>query len=158
MNIVFAGDFSQLEPVKGEPLYSCLDFIQWHEWVNCWSYTKNWPYVMRITSLMGLFLRKPLELNPEKYGMSALLEAMLRRFRCKVLNLWIIQSIFEYLKKEINIQVLLSNKSRHYTPITSINREVLDFSIPAGEEHQLVISHQPLHRRYCANCAKFILT
>ncbi len=32
MKIVFAGDFSQ--PVKGEPLYSCLDFIQWHEWVN----------------------------------------------------------------------------------------------------------------------------
>ncbi len=35
MNIVFAGDFSQLEPVNGEPLYSCLDFIPWHEWVNC---------------------------------------------------------------------------------------------------------------------------
>jgi hypothetical protein len=34
MNIVFAGDFSQLEPVNGEPLYSCPDFIQWHEWVT----------------------------------------------------------------------------------------------------------------------------
>ncbi len=33
-----------------------------HLFMSSWSYTKNWPNVMlsRVTSLMGLFLRKPL--------------------------------------------------------------------------------------------------
>ena len=56
-----------------------------HLFISSWSYTKNWPYVMlsRVTSLLGLFLRKPLELDPEKYGMSKLLQKMLRRFLYK---------------------------------------------------------------------------
>jgi hypothetical protein len=36
IHIVFAGDFSQLEPVKGEPLYESLECFQWHDWINCY--------------------------------------------------------------------------------------------------------------------------
>ena len=35
MNVVFTGDFSQLEPVKGEPLYYDMSFAKWHHWINC---------------------------------------------------------------------------------------------------------------------------
>ena len=35
MSIVFTGDFSQIEPVKAEPLYYDLSFPQWHHWINC---------------------------------------------------------------------------------------------------------------------------
>ena len=31
--IIFVGDFSQLEPIQGEPL---PDFRPWHDWVNCY--------------------------------------------------------------------------------------------------------------------------
>jgi hypothetical protein len=36
INMVFAGDFSQLEPVSGEPLYVSTSFQQWHDWINCY--------------------------------------------------------------------------------------------------------------------------
>ena len=35
LNVVFAGDFAQLEPVKAEPSYALRDFTQWHSWINC---------------------------------------------------------------------------------------------------------------------------
>jgi hypothetical protein len=35
LNVVFAGYFAQLEPVKAEPLYALRDFTQWHSWINC---------------------------------------------------------------------------------------------------------------------------
>ncbi len=34
LNVIFAGDFSQLEPVKGEALYFNDSFSQWHDWIN----------------------------------------------------------------------------------------------------------------------------
>ena len=53
-----------------------------HHLISSWSYTTNWPYVM-------LFLRKPMELNPEKYGMSTLYWKQCYKtvFIAKVLNL-----------------------------------------------------------------------
>jgi hypothetical protein len=35
LHIVFTGDFSQLEPVGGKPLYYESNFAMWHGWVNC---------------------------------------------------------------------------------------------------------------------------
>ena len=35
LHIVFSGDFSQLEPVNGTPLYHQPDFAPWHDWINC---------------------------------------------------------------------------------------------------------------------------
>ena len=35
MSIVFTGDFSQLEPIGGEPLCCDLSFPKWHHWINC---------------------------------------------------------------------------------------------------------------------------
>jgi hypothetical protein len=35
MSILFAGDFSQLPPVRAQPLFLFKDFQQWYEWVNC---------------------------------------------------------------------------------------------------------------------------
>ncbi len=35
MDITFVGDFSQLEPVQGEPIYAVPDFRPFHDWVNC---------------------------------------------------------------------------------------------------------------------------
>ena len=36
MESIFCGDFSQLEPVVGDPLYASLDCWQWHDWINCY--------------------------------------------------------------------------------------------------------------------------
>jgi hypothetical protein len=36
LNVVFAGDFSQLEPISGKPLYADTDFRLWHEAINCY--------------------------------------------------------------------------------------------------------------------------
>jgi hypothetical protein len=33
--MVFTGDFSQLEPVSGKPLYYETNFPIWHDWINC---------------------------------------------------------------------------------------------------------------------------
>jgi hypothetical protein len=35
LHIIFTGDFSQLEPVSGRPLYQETNFAMWHDWVNC---------------------------------------------------------------------------------------------------------------------------
>jgi hypothetical protein len=35
LHIIFTGDFCQLEPVKGHPLYYETNFAIWHDWVNC---------------------------------------------------------------------------------------------------------------------------
>ena len=35
LHIVFTGDFSQLEPVSGLPLYFETNCPLWHDWVNC---------------------------------------------------------------------------------------------------------------------------
>ena len=35
IHIIFTGDFSQLEPVTGYPLYYDTNFPMWHDWVNC---------------------------------------------------------------------------------------------------------------------------
>ncbi len=71
-----------------------------------------------ITSLVGLFLRKPLELNPEAYGMSAFLEAMLRQFCCKSPQP-VDNFIFNWIsKKKTNIQL-------DQDTIPFINRKVL---------------------------------
>ena len=36
MNVVFSGDFYQLEPVAGDPLYAFLDYWQWHNGIKCY--------------------------------------------------------------------------------------------------------------------------
>ena len=36
LHIVFTGDFSQLEPVKGHPIYYETNFAPWHDWINCY--------------------------------------------------------------------------------------------------------------------------
>ena len=36
LHMVFTGDFSQLEPVSGNPLYYETNFPLWHDWVNCY--------------------------------------------------------------------------------------------------------------------------
>jgi hypothetical protein len=36
LHIVFIGDFAQLEPVSGKPLYYETNFPLWHDWVNCY--------------------------------------------------------------------------------------------------------------------------
>jgi hypothetical protein len=36
LHVIFTGDFSQLEPVNGIPLYRQPDFVPWHAWVNCY--------------------------------------------------------------------------------------------------------------------------
>ena len=33
--MIFTGDFSQLEPVNGIPLYREPNFAPWHAWINC---------------------------------------------------------------------------------------------------------------------------
>ena len=35
IHILFTGDFSQLEPINGFPLYYETNFALWHDWVNC---------------------------------------------------------------------------------------------------------------------------
>jgi hypothetical protein len=35
LHMVFTGDFSQLEPVSGKPLYYETNFPIWHDWINC---------------------------------------------------------------------------------------------------------------------------
>jgi hypothetical protein len=35
LHIAFLGDFSQLHPVSGNPLFYKPDFVNWHDWVNC---------------------------------------------------------------------------------------------------------------------------
>jgi hypothetical protein len=35
LHIVFLGDFSQLHPVSGNPLFYETNFAMWHDWVNC---------------------------------------------------------------------------------------------------------------------------
>jgi hypothetical protein len=35
LHMVFIGDFSQLEPVSGKPMYYETNFPIWHDWVNC---------------------------------------------------------------------------------------------------------------------------
>jgi len=35
MHVVFSGDFSQLEPVGGKPLYYDQNFALWHDHINC---------------------------------------------------------------------------------------------------------------------------
>jgi hypothetical protein len=35
LHIIFTGDFSQLEPITGFPLYYETNFLMWHDWVNC---------------------------------------------------------------------------------------------------------------------------
>jgi hypothetical protein len=35
LHIIFTGDFSQLEPITGLPLYYETNFPMWHDWVNC---------------------------------------------------------------------------------------------------------------------------
>ena len=35
LHVIFTGDFSQLEPVNGTPLYNEPNFAPWHEWINC---------------------------------------------------------------------------------------------------------------------------
>ena len=35
INVVFAGDFAQLEPISGKPLYADTDFWLWHDAINC---------------------------------------------------------------------------------------------------------------------------
>ena len=35
LHVIFTGDFSQLEPVNGIPLYREPSFAPWHEWINC---------------------------------------------------------------------------------------------------------------------------
>jgi hypothetical protein len=34
VDVVFAGDFTQLTPVKGKPIYLEKDFIIWDDWVH----------------------------------------------------------------------------------------------------------------------------
>ena len=41
LHVIFTGDFSQLEPVNGTPLYHEPNFAPWHDWINlCRAY---WP-------------------------------------------------------------------------------------------------------------------
>jgi hypothetical protein len=35
LHVIFTGNFSQLEPVNGKPLYHEPNFAPWHAWVNC---------------------------------------------------------------------------------------------------------------------------
>jgi ATP:corrinoid adenosyltransferase len=35
LHVIFTGDFCQLEPVTGHPLYYETNFAIWHDWVNC---------------------------------------------------------------------------------------------------------------------------
>jgi len=35
LHIAFLGDFAQLHPVSGNPLYFDTNFAMWHDWVNC---------------------------------------------------------------------------------------------------------------------------
>jgi hypothetical protein len=35
LHMVFTGDFAQLEPVTGYPLYYETNFSIWHDWINC---------------------------------------------------------------------------------------------------------------------------
>ena len=35
IHVIFTGDFSQLEPVSGTPLYNEPNFAPWHDWINC---------------------------------------------------------------------------------------------------------------------------
>ena len=35
LHVIFSGDFSQLEPVNGTPLYHQPNFTPWHDWINC---------------------------------------------------------------------------------------------------------------------------
>jgi hypothetical protein len=35
LHIAFLGDFAQLHPVSGNPLFYETDFTMWHDWVNC---------------------------------------------------------------------------------------------------------------------------
>jgi hypothetical protein len=35
LHLVFTGDFAQLEPVTGYPLYYETNFSIWHDWINC---------------------------------------------------------------------------------------------------------------------------
>ena len=36
IHVIFTGDFSQLEPVNGIPLYNEPTFAPWHDWINCY--------------------------------------------------------------------------------------------------------------------------
>ena len=36
LHVIFTGDFSQLEPVGGDPLYHQPNFAPWHDWINCY--------------------------------------------------------------------------------------------------------------------------
>ena len=36
LHVIFTGDFSQLEPVNGTPLYHEPNFAPWHDWINCY--------------------------------------------------------------------------------------------------------------------------
>lgn len=46
MNIVFAGDFRQLEPIAGDTLYEDATFIQWFDWINCMIELRgNWRFL-----------------------------------------------------------------------------------------------------------------
>jgi hypothetical protein len=53
-------------------------------YINAWSYTKNWPYVMlsRVTTRQGLFLAKPLDPTKD-YSVDPLYTHMIRAFRSK---------------------------------------------------------------------------
>ena len=35
LDMVFTGDFAQLEPIGGYPLYYETNFSIWHDWINC---------------------------------------------------------------------------------------------------------------------------
>ena len=58
--------------------------------VNSWSCVTNWPYVMlsRVKTRMGLFMRKKLSTNLEKYKVPQALTAMLRDLRTNAPSYW----------------------------------------------------------------------
>jgi hypothetical protein len=51
--------------------------------VHAWNYKDNWPYVVlsRVRTILGLFLREPLDFDLRKYAMSPILKRKIERFR-----------------------------------------------------------------------------
>lgn len=54
-------------------------------YVHVWNYRKNWPYVVlsRVRKMEGLFMRQPLQLCPDKFGMPEKLDRMIRQLRSR---------------------------------------------------------------------------
>jgi hypothetical protein len=58
--------------------------------VHNWSYVQNWVYIMlsRVKTRAGLFCRKPLSRDLNKYAVPEALRRMLHNFRSKALTYW----------------------------------------------------------------------